>query len=52
MWIRKGHGSTRNLFQFGSNKQGEDQKKKVFSSKISGYRLKIRAIFHQFLSEH
>ena len=54
MWIREGHGGTRNLFSCGSNEQGEDQKKKVFSSKIprnSGYRLKILAIFHEFLSE-
>ena len=26
MWIREGHGGTRNLSQSGSNKQGEDQK--------------------------
>ena len=53
MLIREGHGGTRNLFQCGSNEQGEDQKKKVFSSKIStnsGHRLKILAIFHEFLS--
>ena len=45
----------RNLFQCGSNERGEDQKtkKKVFSSKIftnSGHRLKILAIYHEFLS--
>ena len=54
MWIREGHEGTRNLFQCGSYEQGEDQKEKVFSSKIStnsGYRLKILAIFHEFLSE-
>ena len=53
MWIREGQGGTRNLFQCGSNEQGEDQKK-VFSSKIftnCSYRLKILAIFHEFLSE-
>ena len=45
--------STTNLFQCGPNEQDEDQKK-VFSSKISTnsvYRLKILAIFHEFLSE-
>ena len=49
----------RNLFLCGSNEQGEDQKKKtkkkhVFSSKIStnsGYRLKIFAIFQEFIGE-
>ena len=50
-----GHGGTRNLFQCGSNELGEDKKKKkVFSSKMStnsDYRLKIVAIFHEFLSE-
>ena len=54
MWIREGHGGTRNLFQDGSNEQGENQKKKVFSLKISsnsGYRLKILAIFHESLSK-
>ena len=35
MWIRKGHKGTRNLFQCGSNKQGEDQEKKVLCSKTS-----------------
>ena len=54
MLIREGHWGTRNLFQCGSNEQGEDQKKKkAFSSKIStnsGHRLKILAIFHEFLS--
>ena len=47
-------GATRNLFQSESNEQGEDQKKKVFSSKISttsSYRLNILAIFHEFFSE-
>ena len=36
------------------NEQGEDQKQKVFSSKIftnSSYRLKILTIFHEFYSE-
>ena len=28
MLIREGHGGTRNLFQCGSNEQGEDQKKR------------------------
>ena len=65
MWIWEGHGGTRNLFQCGSNEQGEDKKKgllfkkfhkwkKFFSWKIStncGCRLKVRAIFHEFLSE-
>ena len=54
MWNREGQGGTRNSFQCGSNEQGEDQKKKVFSSKIStnsGYRLKILAIFHEFSCE-
>ena len=44
---------TRNLFVCGSNEKGED-KKKVFSTKIStnsGYRLKILAIFPEFLNE-
>ena len=52
MWLRVAHGGTRNLFQRGSNEQGEDQKKKLFSSKIPtncGYRL--TAIFHEFLRE-
>ena len=42
-----------NLFQCGSNERDEYQKKKIFSSKIStnsGHRLKILAIFHEFLS--
>ena len=54
MWIREGHEDTRNLLQCGSKEPGEDQKK-VFSSKIftnAGYRLKILAIFHEFLSEY
>ena len=51
MRIREGHGVTRNLFQCGANEQCEDQRKKVFSSKICGYWLKILAIFHKFLSE-
>ena len=49
--IREGHRGMRNLFQCGSNEQDEEQKKKVFSSKIftnSGHRLKILAIFHEF----
>ena len=50
MRIWEGHESTRNLFQCGSNEQGED-KKKGLQFKNSGYRLKILAIFHQFLSE-
>ena len=29
MWIREGQGDTRNLFQGGSNEQGEDQKKSL-----------------------
>ena len=44
---------TRNLFQYGSNEKGEDQKK-VFSTKISTnsrYRLKVLAIFQEFLSK-
>ena len=53
MWIREGHGGTRNLFQCGSTEKCEDQKK-VFNSKMStnsGCRLKMLAIFHEFLSE-
>ena len=45
---------TRNLFQCGSNGQGEDPKKRVFNSKIStnfDCRLTILAIFHEFLSD-
>ena len=52
MLIREGHGDTRNLFQCGSNEQGEDQKKKVFGSTIStnsGHRLKILCDFSRIL---
>ena len=50
----KGARGTRNLFQCRSNKQGEDQKKKVFSSKIStnsGCRFKTLAIFYDFFTK-
>ena len=47
-------GGTRSLLMWirecGSNEKGEDQKKKVFSSKIStnsGFHLKVLAIFHE-----
>ena len=40
MWIREGHGGTRNLSQSGSNKEGEDQKfRRIFrlQSKIETF---------------
>ena len=48
MWIR---GGTRSLFECRSNEKGEDQKEKTNISTNSGCRLKILAIFYEFLSE-
>ena len=47
-------GGTGSLLECGTNEKGEDQKKKVFSTKISTNSsccLKILAISHEFLSE-
>ena len=53
MWIREGHGA-REIYSSGDQPKKVKTKKKVFSSKFFtnfGFRLKIIAIFHEFLSE-
>ena len=53
MLIREGHGGTLIYSSVDQTNEMNTKKKKIFSSKIStdsGHRLKILAIFHEFLS--